>query len=135
MASTPPIDRNTLVAAARSAREHAYVPYSHYKVGAAVLTADGSIFTGCNIENASYGVTLCGERVAIPKAVSEGHRHFVAIAIVTENGGTPCGVCRQMMAEFAPDMLVILADEARIVAEYRVSDLLPHNFSPADLQG
>jgi cytidine deaminase len=127
------INRDALVETARKARERAYVPYSKYKVGAALLTQDGSIITGCNVENAAYPACICAERVAITKAISEGKREFVAIAVVTANGGTPCGVCRQVMAEFAPSMLVIIADETGIVAECSVSDLIPHYFGAEDL--
>ncbi|MBN1120249.1 MAG: cytidine deaminase [Anaerolineae bacterium] len=131
--TTTVINRDALVEAARQVRERAYAPYSKYKVGAALLTQDGSIITGCNVENAAYPACICAERVAITRAISEGKREFVAIAVVTSNGGTPCGICRQVMAEFAPSMPVIIADEKKIVAEYPVSDLLPHYFSPEDL--
>jgi cytidine deaminase len=128
------IDRDALVEAARQVRERAYAPYSKYRVGAALLVQDGSIVTGCNVENAAYPACICAERVAITKAVSEGKREFIAIAVVTANGGTPCGICRQVMAEFAPSMQVILADEHGIIAEYPVSELLPHHFGPEDLE-
>jgi cytidine deaminase len=127
------IDHDALVEAARQARERAYAPYSKYRVGAALLVQDGSIITGCNVENAAYPACICAERVAITKAISEGKREFIAIAVVTANGGTPCGVCRQVMAEFAPLMQVIIADEHRIVAEYPVNELIPHYFGPEDL--
>lgn len=128
-----PIDREALVVAARKARQRAYAPYSRYQVGAALLTEDGAIFTGCNVENASYPASICAERVAITKAVSEGHRLFHAIAIVTSNGAAPCGICRQVMNEFAPTMLVILADEEHIIGEYTVAALLPKGFGPGHL--
>lgn len=128
------LDRAGLVQVAREARQRAYAPYSNYKVGAALLTQDGTIFTGCNVENAAYPVCICAERVAITKAISEGHQNFAAIAIVTRNGGSPCGVCRQVMNEFAPDMLVILADEEQIVSQSRLSDLLPDGFGPKQLE-
>ena len=89
-----------LISQAAQAREHAYAPYSRYAVGAALLTRSGRVYTGCNVENASYSLTLCAERVALFKAVSEGEREFQAIAIVTSNGGSPCGACRQVLAEF-----------------------------------
>jgi cytidine deaminase len=127
------IDREALAQAARRARERAYAPYSNYRVGAALLTEDGTVVTGCNVENASYPACICAERVAITKAISDGHRSFVAIAVATRNGGSPCGVCRQVMNEFAPDMLVILADDERIVAEHPLADLLPHGFGPENL--
>ena len=116
-------------------RSRSYIPYSHYAVGAALLTKDGRIFTGCNIENAAYPVTICAERTAIFKAVSEGARDFKAIAVATEDGqGYPCGSCRQVMAEFALDMDVMLADAAgNITVETSVSDLLPGAFTPKNL--
>jgi cytidine deaminase len=127
------VDRNALAQAARQARERAYAPYSNYQVGAALLTGDGTIITGCNVENAAYPAVICAECVAITKAVSEGHRSFVAIAVATGNGGSPCGICRQVMNEFAPDMLVILLDDKQITGEFRVSELLPHGFGPENL--
>ena len=127
------VDRFKLVEEARAARRFAYAPYSNYRVGAALLTSDGSIYTGCNVENASYSACICAERVAITKAISEGQRDFAAIAVVTENGGSPCGICRQMMFEFAPGMLVIIADEEQIIAEFAVDELLPDGFGPEHL--
>lgn len=112
------------------AREYSYSPYSHYKVGAALLARNGKIYTGCNIENAGYTPSICGERTAIFKAVSEGEKDFVAIAVATINGGAPCGVCRQVMREFAPDLTVIIGN---IKGEYQVlslAQLLPHSFGP-----
>jgi len=102
-------------------------------VGAAVLTRSGRVFTGCNIENASYGATVCAERVALWKAVSEEEREFEAIAVVTANGGSPCGICRQVMAEFGPDMRVIIADIHGNMRVTRVKDLLPDQFRPDDI--
>lgn len=125
--------KDLLIAAAQDAREAAYAPYSNYPVGAALLTADGSVYTGCNVENAVYPATICAERVAITKAVSEGERSFAAIAISTHNGGSPCGICRQVMFEFAPDMRVILVDDDGIIAEHVVSELLPVGFGPDQL--
>jgi cytidine deaminase len=130
---TTTIPREELVRAAREARERAYAPYSNYKVGAALLTEDGRIFAGCNVENAVYPATICAERVVITKAVSEGHRRFVAIAVATANGGMPCGICRQVMSEFSPDLTVILVDENGITAEMTLSALLPHAFGSKDL--
>ena len=123
--------KQELAAAAAEMRKRSYIPYSHYAVGAALLTRDGKIYTGCNIENAAYPVTICAERTAIFKAVSEGDLSFEAIAVATEDGlGYPCGSCRQVMAEFALDMTVILADAAgRITIETNVSDLLPGAFT------
>lgn len=116
---------------ARQALLHAYVPYSKFRVGAAVLTADGSVFTGCNVENASYGLTNCAERTAIFKAVSEGHTHFQAIAIASEKAPPwPCGACRQVMSEFAQDMRVLITwEDGDDVASLKT--LLPHSFSPS----
>jgi cytidine deaminase len=126
--------RQELIQAARAARRWAYVPYSHYAVGAAVLTASGRIYDGVNVENAAYPDTVCAERVAIFKAVSEGERQFTALAVVTSNGGSPCGSCRQVMAEFGLDTLVIVADEqGRVFSEGTVADLLPGAFTPKDL--
>jgi cytidine deaminase len=127
------INREKLVLAAREARERAYAPYSNYRVGAALLTEDGQVFTGCNVENAVYPAGNCAERVAIEKAVSEGNRRFVAIAVATDNGGTPCGVCRQVMNEFAPNLIVILADAEGITSEMPLQALLPHAFGPKDI--
>ena len=122
-----------LIRAARDAREHAHAPYSGYAVGAAVRTRSGRIFTGCNIENASFGATVCAERVALWKAVSEGERDFDALAVVTLNGGSPCGLCRQVMAEFAPEMRIIIADLQGNFRETTVEDLLPDRFRPEDI--
>ncbi|MCS7219974.1 MAG: cytidine deaminase [Anaerolineae bacterium] len=127
------IPEAALIAAAQAARAHSYSPYSRYAVGAAVLTRAGQVFTGCNIENASYGATVCAERVALWKAVSEGERDFEAIAIVTDNGGSPCGICRQVMVEFAPTMKVIIADTSGNVRVTTVDDLLPDRFTADDL--
>lgn len=123
-----------LVRIANEVRKWAYTPYSHYPVGAAVLTASGRIYDGVNVENAAYPLTLCAERTAIFKAVSNGEKDFEAIAVVTRDGGSPCGSCRQVMAEFSPDMLVIVADEkGKITMEKRVSDLLPGMFTAKSL--
>jgi len=128
------VDVDALVQEAARARERAYAPYSHYQVGAAVLTADGQVFTGCNVENAVYPLGLCAERVAIFKAVSEGYRDFTAIAVVTGNGGSPCGSCRQVMHEFAPGMTVFIADDAGQVRRTSVPELLPDSFGVDDLK-
>ena len=130
---TQSVDIETLVQEAARAREKAYAPYSHYHVGAAVITKDGRVFTGCNVENAVYPLGLCAERVAIFKAVSEGYRDFEAIAVVTSNGGSPCGSCRQVMHEFAPEMAVFIADEAGEVRRTTVAELLPDSFGADDL--
>ncbi|NLX10943.1 MAG: cytidine deaminase [Chloroflexi bacterium] len=126
--------RRHLVDQARSAQAYAYVPYSQYPVGAALLTASGAIYTGCNVENASFGATICGERTAAVKAVSAGDQDFRAIAVVTRNGASPCGICRQVLYEFGPEMTVIMADEAgQISWEGPLSDLLLHGFGPKKL--
>jgi cytidine deaminase len=122
-----------LVAAAVQAREKAYAPYSHFAVGAAVRTVDGTIYAGCNVENASFGLTICAERNAIAHAVVQGAREFTAIAVVTENGVTPCGACRQVLTEFNPAMMVIVADTSGHRHVYRLSELLLDAFMPAQL--
>ena len=120
-----------LVAAARAARERAFAPYSHFKVGAALQTTDGTIITGCNVENASYGLTICAERVAVVKALSEGHRVFTRIAVVTDTEAptSPCGACRQVLWEFAPDLEVVLANLQSVTAVTHLRDLLPLAFN------
>lgn len=125
----------TLIHRAITAREKAYAPYSGYKVGAALLTADGEIYEGCNVENAAYGLCMCAERTAVFKAVSEGVRKFTAIAVATENGGSPCGSCRQVLREFAPDLTVIITDAAGNFRETTLSQLLPDSFGPEHLPG
>jgi cytidine deaminase len=126
--------RTRLIELALEARERAYAPYSNYQVGAAALTPSGRFFTGCNVESAAYPTSMCAERVAIFKAVSEGEREFVALAVVTSNGGTPCGACRQVMAEFGLDTLVLIADaQGKLRQEAKVSELLPGAFGPGDL--
>ena len=129
------MDRDQLIEAAWKARENSYSPYSKFKVGAAVLGVDGKVYTGCNIENAAYGPTLCAERAALAKAVSEGRREFTAIAVAGR--GTdycwPCGVCRQVLYEFAPDLTVLVARKDREFVELPLSELLPHGFGPKSL--
>lgn len=126
--------KKTLIETAISVRRWAYVPYSHYPVGAAVLTNSGKIYDGVNIESAAYPTTMCAERVAMFKAVSEGERTFDAIAVVTDNAGSPCGSCRQVMAEFGLNTLVIIADAEGVVRfESTVAELLPGAFTPKDL--
>lgn len=130
----PVTSESQLVEAAIQASEHAYMPYSNYRVGAALLTADGQVYGGCNIESVSFTPTVCAERTALFKAVSEGHREFAAIAVVTRDAGSPCGVCRQMMYEFAPELRVILADlEGRVHLTTTLDALLPHGFGPSNL--
>jgi cytidine deaminase len=127
--------RNKLIQMAAQARENAYTPYSNYKVGAALLTRSGRIYTGCNVENAAYPDSLCAERVAVVKAISEGEREFSAIAVVTNNGGTPCGSCRQVLAEFGLDTLVIVADtQGSLCLETNLAELLPGAFGPKDME-
>ena len=128
--------RDELVAAACEVRQHAYAPYSNYKVGAAILTASGTVYTGVNVENASYGATVCAERVAFFKAVTEGDLPVVAVAVCTENGGSPCGPCRQVMSEFVPaedDAAVWIADATGNVRQTSVYALLPDYFGPGHL--
>jgi len=126
--------RQKLIESALIARQWAYAPYSHYQVGAAVLTSSGRIYDGVNVESAAYPTSMCAERVAIFKAVSEGERQFVAIAVATRNGGAPCGACRQVISEFGLDTLVIIADgEGRVVQEVPIGDLLPGAFRPEHL--
>jgi cytidine deaminase len=122
-----------LVAQAVEAQKRAYAPYSNYAVGAALLGKSGRVYTGCNVENASYSMTICAERTAVVKAVSEGEREFEAVAVVTDNGGTPCGACRQVLAEFGPEMRVLIATPQSLVQECTVADLLPGAFLPRDL--
>ena len=130
------LDYNVLIEKAINAREMAYAPYSNFKVGAAVLTDDGSIYTGCNIENAAYGPTNCAERTAFFKAVYDGHRDFTAIAVCGGKDGIiagafpPCGVCRQVMREFCEDdFRILMVGENRSYEEVTLADLLPHSFS------
>lgn len=128
-------ERKTLINQAVEIRKRAYVPYSNYPVGAAVRTKSGKVFTGVNIENAAYPQTMCAERVAIFKAVSEGESEFDVIAVVTNNGGSPCGGCRQVMAEFGLDTVVLIADgDGSLHKELTVADLLPEAFTPKHLQ-
>ena len=127
--------KEELILKANEAREQAYAPYSRYQVGAAVLTADGQVFTGCNIENAAFHSSLCAERVAIFKAVSEGHRQLRAIAVVTSNGGSPCGGCRQVMREFGGKQLIVLIADGSgtLLEELTLEELLPRSFGPEEL--
>ncbi len=123
-------DRAALVAAARAARAHAVATFSGFTVGAALETADGTVVGGCNIENATYGLTLCAERVAMFKALSEGHRHFVAVAVVADTDAPtpPCGACRQILWEFGGDLEVVLANLTVETGVHRLGDLLPLPF-------
>lgn len=126
-------DREGLIAQARAARERAYAPYSGYRVGAALLGKSGQVYTGCNVENAVYPLVICAERTAVVKAVSEGEREFVALAVVTENGGSPCGSCRQTLREFGEDIAVLIADAAGNYRETTIEELLPDSFSAVDI--
>ena len=129
------IEKQALIDAANTARQRAYVPYSKYRVGAAVRTKNGRVFTGVNVENAAYPQTMCAERVAIFKAVSEGEQDFEAIAVVTDNGGSPCGGCRQVLAEFGLNTLVLIANgEGKVMNEMTVQALLPEAFTPEKLR-
>ena len=128
-------DAKLLVDLAIEARRRAYAPYSKYQVGAALRTKSGRIFTGANVENAAYPTTMCAERVAIFSAVSQGEREFDVIAVVTANGGSPCGSCRQVMAEFGLDTIVLIANgEGKILDQTTVNSLLPGAFTPAHLK-
>jgi cytidine deaminase len=130
------MEKEQLMTEAKKARERAYVPYSNFPVGAALLTADGKVYYGCNIENASYPMTNCAERTAMFKAISEGDTAFTALAVVGDTEGpiSPCGACRQVIAEFcAPDMPVYLTNLNGAVQETTVSELLPGAFSTEDL--
>ncbi len=126
--------KQELIKAANQVRDKAYAPYSNYRVGAALLTKTGKIFLGVNVENAAYPDTICAERSAVVSAVSAGERDFEAIAVATHNGGTPCGSCRQVLAEFGLDIEVLLVDEGgTLVQQNTVRDLLPGAFQPQDL--
>ncbi len=123
-----------LIILANEARKNAYAKYSNYPVGAALLGKSGKIYTGVNVENAVYPLTICAERVAIFKAVSEGEREFEAIAVVTDNGGSPCGSCRQVLAEFGMDIKIYIANgEEKLLEETTVKELLPRAFGAEDL--
>lgn len=121
---------NQLMEQAKAAAGFAYAPYSGFRVGAALLTMDGRVYTGCNVENASYGVTNCAERTAIFKAVSEGCQQFSKIAVATANGSTayPCGVCLQVMQEFMSDKTILLEENNKLIS-YSLKDLLPFGFT------
>lgn len=128
--------KQELVSKAKAASQNAYAPYSHFRVGAALECGDGSVYTGCNVENAAYGLAICAERTVMVKAVSEGRRDFVRLGIYcadTEDFGMPCGQCRQFMAEFNLDMEVIIGRPDGETQTYLVRDLLPQAFTPADL--
>lgn len=122
-----------LIQAAMEAQARAYAPYSNYLVGAAVRTRTGKVIVGCNVENAAYGSTICAERTALTAAIAQGERDFVAIAVVTTNGGSPCGSCRQVMAELGPAMTVYISDEMGNYRETDVKTLLPDWFDEQKL--
>lgn len=127
-------NNNELIAAAQKAQRTAYAPYSKYNVGAALRTKAGKVYLGANVENAAYPTSICAERVAVFKAVTEGERDFDAIAVVTRDGGAPCGSCRQVLAEFALDAKVLIANEAgQVIKETTVRELLPEAFLPSNL--
>jgi cytidine deaminase len=129
-------EETDLLHAAREARTHAHAPFSHFAVGAALETVDGVVIRGSNIENATYGLTMCAERVAMFKAISEGHRRFARIAIVADTNAptSPCGACRQILWEFAGDVEVILGNLQQETARYRLLELLPHPFDARFLE-
>jgi cytidine deaminase len=133
MSAKQPIHWDDLIAAALAAREQAYAKYSNFRVGAALLGASGAIYRGCNVENASYGLTQCAERTAVTTAIAAGERSFSAIAVAVPGGGTPCGACRQVLAEFADDLPVLLidADNPSRTIETNLRDLLPGKFTLA----
>lgn len=120
----------SLIHTARKAATEAYSPFSHVKVGAAILTSDGHVFSGCNVENSSYGLSICAERTAAVKAVSSGSRGFQAVAVVSnlEELTYPCGACRQFLSEFGQDMTVIIAGQNNEIKRHRLADLLPETF-------
>ena len=131
------MDSRELLKLAEEARLNAYVPYSKFRVGAALLTSDGKVYTGCNIESASFGATNCAERTAIFKAISEGESKFVKIAIASDNSDKnqptwPCGICRQVIVEFADDIQVITGSSKGDIIEINIKDLLPHYFAKGD---
>jgi len=126
--------RKLLIEAALEARQWAYVPYSGYAVGAALLAASGKVYSGANVENAAYPTTMCAERVAVFNAVSQGERNFQAIVVATANGGSPCGSCRQVLAEFGLETLVLTVDEhGQLTLEASLAELLPGAFRPEHL--
>jgi cytidine deaminase len=128
--------KQQLIERASTIREKAYAPYSKYHVGAALLTDSGEIFDGVNVENAVYSLTICAERNAVFQAVTHGHQDLKAIAVATDNGGSPCGSCRQVLSEFGPDMEVYLVDRSgSVVLETTIRELLPQAFGPTHLPG
>lgn len=124
------MDNAQLIKLAQEAAKKAYAPYSDFKVGAALLCKSGNVYTGCNVENSSYGASNCAERTAVFKAVSEGERDFVKIAIVSEKGGLtfPCGICRQVLSEFIPNGSIVLYSDEQGIKEFALNELLPYAF-------
>lgn len=129
------MENRELLQLAHEAKKNAYVPYSNFQVGAVVLTKSGKVYTGCNIENASYGATNCAERTAIFKAISEGETEFLKIAVVSSSGQYtfPCGICRQVIAEFMEDGEIILGDDEGAIRVFTVKEILPFAFTESDL--
>ncbi len=123
-----------LIEAAQLAQNNAHAPYSKYKVGAAVLTADDTIISGCNVESSSYGLTCCAERAALYSAISNGHNKFKALAVITKDGGTPCGACRQVIWDLCGNILIFIADGDGNVAETTSTNLLPNAFDDSSLK-
>ena len=126
-----------LLQRAEQAKQHAYVPYSHFRVGACILCEDGRMFSGCNVENASYGATICAERTALTKAVSEGARTFAALALTCDQPDPvfPCGICLQMLCEFGNFPVLISGKDVHRYQVFMLDELIPHAFTQADLQG
>lgn len=125
--------RTALIQAAIDIRQQAYAPYSNYPVGAALLMEDGQIVTGVNVENSSYGLTICAERTAVTKAITAGYRKILAVAVATDNAGSPCGACRQVLTEFAGDVPVYLVDGVGNGRDTTLYTLLPDHFGPEHL--
>jgi cytidine deaminase len=125
--------RDALLAAACEVRRFAYAPYSNYKVGAAVLAENGQVFTGVNVENATYGLTICAERTAVFNAITAGQRRILAVAVCTENAGSPCGACRQILVEFGGDIPVWITNPRGESRQSTTYTLLPDHFGPEDL--
>lgn len=127
--------KELLISRALAVRAWAYAPYSNYQVGAALLASSGKIYDGVNVENAAYPSTICAERTALVKAISEGERQFEALVVATENGGSPCGSCRQMLAEFGLDLTILIVNgEGKVLQETSLKELLPQAFTPASLK-
>ena len=127
------MDSKELATIALKARTYAHAPYSNFKVGAALLTKSGKVYTGSNVESTSYGLTICAERVALVKALSEGDDQFESIAVVSETGASPCGACRQLLWDYTKDIPVYLSDGVGEITEYNLSDLLIHPFEDSQL--